>query len=108
MKFLLDEHLPRSLAHWITRQGHETFHVLDVSLGGRPDLEIVRWALLNEAVIITKDADYQVPPLSGFAVQVLWVRIGNLRTDRMIERFALQWSEATGALQAGARLVQLF
>jgi|688.fasta_scaffold612301_3 predicted nuclease of predicted toxin-antitoxin system len=108
MKFLLDEHLPRSLARWIARQGHESFHVLDVALGGRPDIEIVRWALLHQAVIVTKDADYRAPPLSEHAVQILWVHLGNLRSDRMIEHFAAQWDGVVERLRGGEQIVRVF
>ena len=32
MRFLVDNQLPAALARWLTAQGHDAIHVLDVAL----------------------------------------------------------------------------
>ena len=60
MHFLLDQNIPREIAHWLRAEHSEwkVSHVYDAGLMGRPDAELFRWAQANEAIIITYDEDF--------------------------------------------------
>jgi predicted nuclease of predicted toxin-antitoxin system len=59
MNFLVDDQLPVALARWIALQGHVAIHVLDVSLSGKDDLIIWRFASNAGCIVVTKDQDFQ-------------------------------------------------
>jgi predicted nuclease of predicted toxin-antitoxin system len=59
VKFLVDAQLPRRLARRLEAAGHDALHTLDLPAGNRtPDAELVRLALLDDRIVITKDADF--------------------------------------------------
>jgi predicted nuclease of predicted toxin-antitoxin system len=65
MKFLIDAQLPRRLAQWLSAQGHDALHTLDLPLRNRTqDAEIIALALQDDRVVVSKDDDF---------VQSFWV-----------------------------------
>ena len=59
MKFLVDAQLPRRLASLLNVQGHDAIHTLDLPSANRTsDQEIIRFAEIEERIVITKDADF--------------------------------------------------
>ena len=56
--FLIDEDLSPYLAIRLIRLGYSTRTVKDIKLSGAEDIEIVEWAIRNNAVIITGDLDF--------------------------------------------------
>ena len=58
MRFLIDAQLPPALARWLEQAGHEAKHVEEVGLREAEDAPIWRYALANQAVILTKDEDF--------------------------------------------------
>ena len=66
MKFLIDAHLPRRLAHRLRAWGHEAIHTLDLPQSNRtPDEEIEHISFQEQAIVVTKDADF----VNTFTVQ---------------------------------------
>ena len=57
MRFIVDAQLPPALAHWLVEAGHNARHVEEVGLREAEDIPIWRYALDNNAVVITKDED---------------------------------------------------
>lgn len=57
-RFLVDENLPRSLATELIASGHEATHVRDVGLRGKPDREIIAYAVANTLTLISADVDF--------------------------------------------------
>ena len=53
MRFLVDECAGPSLSRWLQEQGHDVFSVFDQARGISDD-EILRIALENERILITK------------------------------------------------------
>lgn len=108
MRFLVDEQLPAALARWLSHRGHTAEHVDDVGLSGCSDQEIWERAAVTTAVLVSKDEDFvsmRVNRTEGPAL--VWVRIGNVRTTRLIARFEHSFDRVLAALREGERLVEL-
>jgi predicted nuclease of predicted toxin-antitoxin system len=59
MKFLVDAQLPRRLAHVLRGVGYDVLHTLDLPARNvTTDQEIIRIAIAEERIVITKDADF--------------------------------------------------
>lgn len=58
MRFLVDAQLPPALARLLREHGHEADHVTDIGPGDASDQDLWRFALANEAIIVTKDEDF--------------------------------------------------
>jgi predicted nuclease of predicted toxin-antitoxin system len=54
-KFLVDEDMPRATARILRARGHEVLDVRDCGLRGKTDEEVYRYALQEQAIIITGD-----------------------------------------------------
>lgn len=108
MKFLIDNQLPFALAKSLQEAGHETRHVLDLALDEAPDREIVRYASENGFVIVTKDEDFSVlAALGRCRAPVIWVRLGNCRTDTLIRAFSAALEALSEKISAGEVLIEL-
>jgi predicted nuclease of predicted toxin-antitoxin system len=66
------------LARWLEQAGHEAKHVEEVGLREAEDAPIWRYALANQAVILTKDEDFAGrAKQSRNSPKVVWLQIGN-------------------------------
>ena len=59
MKFLVDNQLPAALAEHLRTRGVDCQHVLHIGLAEATDVQICRYAMEQERVIISKDEDQQ-------------------------------------------------
>ena len=76
VKYLIDENLP---VFFPVKKTEEFIHVSLLPLVDS-DSDIWEYALKNELVIITKDADFYYRSLSSKKYpKVVWIRIGNLK-----------------------------
>jgi predicted nuclease of predicted toxin-antitoxin system len=58
MKFLIDMPLSPALAVWLTQQGYDAIHALDIGLDRAPDEVILKHAKNEQRVVVTADLDY--------------------------------------------------
>ena len=58
MKIKLDENLPATLAHDLTRLGHDCDTVLEEGLKGQPDSVVLSSAQHDHRFLITQDLDF--------------------------------------------------
>lgn len=108
MKFLVDNQLPLALARYLSTQGHECWHVLDLGLEEANDITIWRWASAEGTVLISKDEDFfHLANQPNVNVQLVWVRLGNCRTQTLLAAFDSLLPQLITALQAGARVVEM-
>ena len=74
-RFKLDENLPADALALLRTAGHDALSVLDQSLGGRPDLEIMDACRGEGRILITFDLDFAdirlYPPDSHNGVWIL-------------------------------------
>jgi len=80
MRFLIDAQLPRRLADLLNQLGHQSVHTLDLAEGNRTsDSTICQRADTDQAVVVTKDADFVINrALRGSPQRLLVVATGNI------------------------------
>lgn len=86
MKFLVDAQLPRRLAGWLTQQGHDALHTLDLPRANHTsDAEVIRRADTDGRTVVTKDADFVNSfQLSAQPSRLLLVSIGNISNEELV------------------------
>ncbi|KJE77447.1 DUF5615 family PIN-like protein [Ferrimicrobium acidiphilum] len=108
MQFVVDAQLPPALARWITCQGYDALHLIDLGMLGAKDQEI--WALGRHegSIIVSKDSDFAALSLSdNQGPPVLWLRLANCRTPELIRILTPLWPLAIDRLTDGEKLVEL-
>ena len=86
MKLLVDHNLPPRLVKLLTDDFPNSTHVSEVGLAEADDVEVLAYAKQHGFDIMTKDADFNdLIALEGFPPRVIWIRVGNCRTDQLIE-----------------------
>ena len=109
MKFLVDNQLPRSLSHFLSKRGLESAHVLELGMDQASDREIAQYAFREGRTIITKDADFSVMVTMGICdSSVIWVRVGNCRSVALLEYFSESLDVLVRRLQSGERVIELY
>jgi predicted nuclease of predicted toxin-antitoxin system len=89
MKFIVDAHFPRRLAHLLQEAGYDAIHTLDLSQGNRTsDSAINELSSQEQRVVITKDADF----VDSFWLRqepwkLLLVSTGNIRNAALLAIF---------------------
>jgi len=106
MNFLVDAQLPRLLAIRLRELGQTARHTLDLPAGNRTsDQEIANTADDEDAVIITKDADFlDSHLLTGRPSRLLLVSTGNISNRQLLSLFERHIDRITGALAQGSLL----
>ena len=108
MNFLVDAQLPRLLAIRLRELGQSARHTLDLSAGNRTsDQEIAGIADDEDAIVITKDADFlDSHLLNGSPSRLLLVSTGNISNRQLLSLFERHIDQITAALAQG-RLLEL-
>jgi predicted nuclease of predicted toxin-antitoxin system len=108
VRFIVDAQLPPALARWLVEAGHDAKHVEEVGLREAEDQPIWRYALENQAVIITKDEDFadRVRQSPNSPV-ILWLRIGNASNRALRLWFGPQLPQIITWIEQGHRLIQV-
>lgn len=108
MRFLVDAQLPPALARLLDDRGHVAEHVADVGLIAASDAEIWRYAMTQDAVLITKDEDFSDMVLLGrSAPVVIWVRVGNTTRRALLGWFEPLIDRMVEMIDAGEGLIEL-
>lgn len=108
MKFLVDNQLPVALARWLADIGEQAEHVLDLGLDQAADSEIWSLSIADGRIIVSKDADFLLlANRTGDTGRLLWIRVGNSRTQALLARFTATWPTIRAALVSGQRIVEL-
>ena len=79
MRFIIDAHLPKSLAHFFSP--HEVIHTSELVNGNlTPDRDINTLSVLEERILITKDADFYYSYIAARKPhKLVLVKLGNMR-----------------------------
>jgi predicted nuclease of predicted toxin-antitoxin system len=108
VKFLVDSQLPPALARWISTQGHEAAHIVDLGLIADDDSKIWEYAKKEGAIIISKDEDFADRwLLSNGEVALIWIRKGNCSNHSLLSWLEPLWPEILRRLEQGERLIEL-
>ena len=105
---MVDNQLPVALACWLTAQGEDAVHVLDLGLDASPDPEIWSRAAAENRIVVSKDEDFfHLANRNGDTGLLLWVRVGNCRVAALLNRFAAQWPTIQQGFASGQRIMEL-
>ena len=64
--------------------------------------------MANQLVVVSKDEDFFFFASSpNAAAKLLWVRMGNCRTQFLLERFRLRLPQIMASFEAGSSIVEL-
>ena len=86
MKLLLDENLSRRIVPFIQDKYPGSTQVALIGLEQADDKTIRQYAIENDFVMTTKDADfYEMDMLYGQPPKVIWLKIGNLSKAETIK-----------------------
>jgi predicted nuclease of predicted toxin-antitoxin system len=106
--FLVDANLPLALARMLSGLGADSLHVHDLGLSQAADTGIWRLASERSLTIISKDVDFADLVLATKSgPSVLWVRMGNVRKEVLLERFRRDFPEFCALLASGHRLIEV-
>ncbi len=108
MNFLLDAHLPPSLAGIFQAAGHNAIHTSALPRQNQtPDREINEVSLRQQRVVVTKDTDfYYSHLLQGRPYKLVLVRTGNIGVRDLKALFERHLPEVISALEQNS-LVEL-
>lgn len=89
MRVLVDAHLPRRLAGFLSTHGVESKHTLDLQKkNATPDPEIIQIADQEDRIVISKDSDFfDNYILDGCPKKLLIVSTGNINNQGLIRLF---------------------
>jgi len=108
MKFLIDNQLPLALRRFLSEQGHDVLHVLDLGMATASDLQVSQLAANEGRTIITKDEDFSILAAMGRCqAPVIWVRCGNCRTRALLDLFSQSIETIEEKLRSGNLVIQL-
>lgn len=107
MKFIIDNQLPLALAKWLQSRGEDAVHVIEREQAKADDWCIWSDAIREGRIVVSKDEDFVIlASRRGDPGRLLWLRVGNCRTDDLIRRFETSWDRVLEAFQSGQRVVE--
>jgi predicted nuclease of predicted toxin-antitoxin system len=111
MRFLVDAQLPPELAAWLSAAGHEAQHISSLGMAGAEDAQIWQKALEFGAFVVTKVADFfaifQANAATPRQAGVIWLRLGNTRTQRLLEVMASLMPEIESLARQGELFIEV-
>jgi predicted nuclease of predicted toxin-antitoxin system len=108
LKFVVDHQLPPALARFLESQGHIAYHVRDLGLKAMDDTTIWRHAVADNLVVVSKDEDFFFfATAPNAAAKLVWVRLGNCRTQFLLDRFRIRLPQIITSFETGSRIVEL-
>ena len=101
MRFLIDAHLPPSLAAALGAAGYDALHTRDLAAQNRTrDAVINEISLRDQRVVVSKDTDFFYSHiLQGRPWKLLLVRTGNIRTAELRALFSRHLPAIIAALE---------
>ena len=88
--------------------GCDAFAVREIGFREANDAEIWRYAVQQQAAIITKDEDFAERCLySRDQPVIVWLRIGNTSNQALLRWFVPLWPEIMRRIELGDRLIEV-
>lgn len=90
MKFIVDAHLPKSLARLLVSLGYDAIHTLDLPLkNATGDAYINQISMQQQRIVITKDSDfYDTFNAKKEPYKLLFLTVGNMRNSQLLALFS--------------------
>jgi len=94
LKLLFDQNLSYKLVSELRAEFPDSLHVRNIGLASGDDIEIWKYARDNGFCIVSKDDDFhQRSFLYGAPPKVVWLRVGNCSTRRIVDLIRLRARE---------------
>lgn len=94
MKFLFDQNISHRILQFLPEVFDGSSHVKLEGLVNSPDKKIWEFAKKKHFIIVTQDSDFnELNSLYGFPPKIIWIRTGNLKTQRIIEILIQSYNE---------------
>lgn len=105
----IDAQLSPALAPWITQQmGIQAVALRDIGLRDATDRKIFTAARQQQAVVMTKDADFvQLLDTQGPPPKLIWITCGNTSNAYLRQILQATLPQAVALLQAGEKLIEI-
>jgi predicted nuclease of predicted toxin-antitoxin system len=89
MKFIIDAHLPKTLAYSLREKGFDALHTSELPNGNdTTDTEINRLSIAENRIVVSKDADfYDSFTAKKEPYKLLQVKTGNIKNTELIALF---------------------
>lgn len=108
MKLLIDNQLPEALAVFLSENGFQARHVRRLGLAAVPDEHVWQFAKTDGYGIVTMDEDFQhLSARFGSPPQVVWVRLGNVRRQALLDAFAALLPSLRSGLESGTAVIEI-
>lgn len=108
MTFIVDNQLPAALARFLASRGIDCIHVIDLGMANAPDSTTWKYASENGCAILTKDEDFlHFAALPGAGARLIWIRLGNCRTQVLLGFIERIWPKIEASLAAGERIIEV-
>ena len=108
MNFLVDHQLPEALCGFLNEHGHRSDHVLGLRMDEASDLDIWNHITNSHQILISKDEDFlHLANRPGDTGRLLWVRVGNCRTQTLLQVFESRLPQVIQAFDQGLRVVEI-
>lgn len=86
MKLLFDQNISYRIAKKLDGVFPDCKHVTDCKLNNSDDADIWKFARNNDFAIVTFDSDfYDFSVIYGHPPKVIWICLGNLSTNQLVE-----------------------
>jgi len=86
MKLLFDQNISHKIIALLPEQFVDSSSVKGEGLYNFSDKEIWEFAKKEAFTIVTQDSDfYDLNTLFGFPPKIIWIRVGNLRTNALLD-----------------------
>jgi predicted nuclease of predicted toxin-antitoxin system len=109
VRLLLDQNVPPQAKTWLAAFDADCVHVRDIGMRAVTDVKIIRFAAIDQRIIVTKDADFigysRANP--SFDVKVIWLRIGNVRNSAFEPWLKANWPKAKALVEDGHSFIEL-
>ena len=87
MNLLFDQNISFRIIKWVDDIFPGSISVHDLGYQNPHDLDIWKFAKVNNFVIVTFDAEFiDISNLRGYPPKIIWLRIGNTSTKNIADR----------------------
>lgn len=102
MRLLFDQNISHRILSLLSKSFEKSTSIKMAGLIDKSDREIWEYAKSNHFTIVTQDSDFnELNSLFGFPPKVIWIRIGNARTNHIAQILETNYPEIAMFIENG-------